>query len=73
MYKNGFTAMLSKNKISVIKDNTSKLELTVSSCNEPEPSSSPSNVYDKCVPITVGIIPNIRTTLMINTVVKKRF
>jgi hypothetical protein len=66
MYKNGFTAMLRKNKVSAMKDKTSTL-------GESGSSVSDSNVYDKGVPTTVGIIPNIRTTLMINIVVKKRF
>ena len=61
-YKNGFAAMFRKYKITVILKNNSALVETV-----------PSGVYMKFQPITVGIIPNIRTTFMINTVVKKRF
>ena len=62
MYKNGFAAKFRKNKISAIMKNISTLVETV-----------PSELYMKCVVITDGIIPKIRRTFMINTVVKNRF
>jgi hypothetical protein len=62
MYKNGFAAMLRKNVISMIENNTSILAEAV-----------PSDVYFNCEPTTVGIIPNVRTTFMMSTVVRKHF